>query len=314
MPGSAVMNFTDPQEYEAAVRATNIRLVVSAPGTFRAKLTWVDLGRVWAQRAEVSLPTVTYSALTKGRTMIFLQFDPGQAPILNSGVEARPSEIVSYAANSEHHYRTVSKYHCGGMSLKSEDLARFGEILAGREVTAPLMTRIVRPSAQSMSRLLHLHKAASGLAVSAPDVLAHPEVSKAIEQELVRAMVDCMCDPSAPESSRARRLRLQTMRRFEEFLEARKDEPIYIPEICAELGVTDRTLRARCQEHLGMAPHQYLWLRRMNLARRALVRAAPHEPTVTGIANDHGYAALGRFAVAYRKLFGESPSTTLRRV
>ena len=35
--------------------------------------------------------------------MIFLQFDPGQAPILNSGVEARPSEIVSYAANSEHY-------------------------------------------------------------------------------------------------------------------------------------------------------------------------------------------------------------------
>src|SRR4051812_3950290 len=156
MPASVVMNFSDPQEYEAAVRATNMRLVVSAPGTFTAKLTWVDLGQVWAQRAEISLPTITYSALTKGRTMIFLQFDPDQAPILNSGVEARPSEIVCYAANSEHHYRTTASYHCGGMSLKTEDLARFGEILAGREVTAPLMTRVVRPSPQSMSRLLHL--------------------------------------------------------------------------------------------------------------------------------------------------------------
>ena len=62
-----------------------------------------------------------------------------------------------------------------------------------------------------------------------------------------------------------------------------------------------------------MSPHRYLWLRRMNLACRALTLADATTKTVTEIANNHGFGELGRFAVAYRKLFGESPSMTLRR-
>jgi AraC-like DNA-binding protein len=61
-----------------------------------------------------------------------------------------------------------------------------------------------------------------------------------------------------------------------------------------------------------MSPHKYLWLRRMHLARRALAGADPAAAAVTGIALDHGFGELGRFAVQYRELFGESPSATLR--
>jgi AraC-like DNA-binding protein len=51
----------------------------------------------------------------------------------------------------------------------------------------------------------------------------------------------------------------------------------------------------------------------MHLARRALAVADARAKTVTEIANDYGFGELGRFAVEYRKLFGESPSMTLRR-
>ena len=62
-----------------------------------------------------------------------------------------------------------------------------------------------------------------------------------------------------------------------------------------------------------MSPKRYLWLRRMHLARRALRRADAEGTTVTEIASDYGFWEFGRFSVAYRSLFGESPSTTLRR-
>jgi AraC family ethanolamine operon transcriptional activator len=52
----------------------------------------------------------------------------------------------------------------------------------------------------------------------------------------------------------------------------------------------------------------------MNVVRRALSLADPTAKTVTEIANDHGFAELGRFAGAYRNLFGEAPSMTLRRM
>jgi len=62
-----------------------------------------------------------------------------------------------------------------------------------------------------------------------------------------------------------------------------------------------------------MGPTRYLWLRRVHLARRALGRADPATATVTEIATNYGFWELGRFSVAYRSLFGESPSSRLRR-
>ena len=101
--------------------------------------------------------------------------------------------------------------------------------------------------------------------------------------------------------------------RFEEFLEANPDRPLYLTEICAAIAVAERTLRIACEEHLGMGPIRYLSLRRMRLVRLALLRADPSAATVTRLATDHGFWELGRFSVAYRALFGESPSESLRR-
>jgi hypothetical protein len=48
-------------------------------------------------------------------------------------------------------------------------------------------------------------------------------------------------------------------------------------------------------------------------ASKANSRGDARETTVTRIATDHGFWELGRFSVAYRTLFGETPLTTLRR-
>jgi AraC-like DNA-binding protein len=94
------------------------------------------------------------------------------------------------------------------------------------------------------------------------------------------------------------------MARFEDFLAAHPDQPLYLTEICAGTGVTERTLRACCEEHLGMGPIRFLTLRRMHLVRQALLRADASRTNVTRVVTDHGFWELGRFSVAYRALFG----------
>jgi transcriptional regulator GlxA family with amidase domain len=101
--------------------------------------------------------------------------------------------------------------------------------------------------------------------------------------------------------------------RFEELIATKRGQPLPLAEICEATGVSERTLRIHCRTHLGMSPVHYLWRRRMQLAREALMRADPTQATVTAIATEYGFCELGRFSVEYRELFGESPSVSLRR-
>jgi AraC-like DNA-binding protein len=101
--------------------------------------------------------------------------------------------------------------------------------------------------------------------------------------------------------------------RFEEMLAENANAPLHLEEICSAIGAPERTLRSVCQRHLGMSPIRYLWLRRMHLAHRALLKADAATATVTSIATGQGFWELGKFSIAYRSLFGESPSATLRR-
>jgi AraC-like DNA-binding protein len=91
------------------------------------------------------------------------------------------------------------------------------------------------------------------------------------------------------------------------------DRMLSLVDVCARIGVAERTLRACCHDFLGLGPSRYLMLRRMSLARLALRTGDPAATRVTDIALSYGFAELGRFAVAYKALFGESPSATLRR-
>jgi transcriptional regulator GlxA family with amidase domain len=103
------------------------------------------------------------------------------------------------------------------------------------------------------------------------------------------------------------------MRRFRRVVEENPDQPLYIPELCRAIGVSERTLRVCCQEQLGVGPKRYLQLRRLHLARRALRAARRDAATVTDIATRYGFWHFGRFAGEYQLLFDEAPSVTLHR-
>jgi AraC-like DNA-binding protein len=312
MPQSAIFRSTDPYEHQGSLRAEAVELIVTAPGDFRGEVTRIDVGRLWLQRSRESLPRVLHSAVSKTRNGIFFLADAQQAPTCHAGKEFPPGRMMVYSAGAEHHHRSSTACRWAAMSLGLEDLAAAGRAIIGRDLTAPKVSELIRPPAPLMDRLLRLHAAAGDLAATAPDILAHPEVAKAIEQELIRVMVGCLTDDSS-ERTNSRQQRLPIMQRFERALGANQGRPLYLAEICAAIGVPARTLRHHCWQHLGMSPHRYLWLRRMNLARRALALADPAVRTVTDVAAACGFWELGRFSVAFRKLFGESPSVTLRR-
>ena len=82
-------------------------------------------------------------------------------------------------------------------------------------------------------------------------------------------------------------------------------------EVRAATSVAERTLRVCCTEFLGMSPGSCARLRRLNLVRAALRQADPATTSIAAVARQYGFSELGRFAVVYRTVFGEMPSTTL---
>jgi AraC-like DNA-binding protein len=309
MPSGTVLTLRDPYEFQTINRDVRHKVVVTARGTYRSQATRIELDRLLLRRGWQSLPTIWHAATPEERSVVV--FPTSQTPGIWVGIEVQPGDIFFRSKGGEHHVHSRENMHYGSMSLAADDLAAFGRALVGRDLNEPPGSRMMRPRPSAMSRLLRLHAAAGHLAETAPEVLAIPTVAKGMEQELVCAMVACLTDTTATTSYRPSQQ--AAMRRFEQVLEANQDEPLYMPEICAAIGVPGRTLRHLCQEHLGVSPHRYLWLRRMNLARRALILADPREKTVTEIAANHGFWEFGRFAVTYRKLFDESPSVTLLR-
>ena len=310
MPASRIFEFDDPYSYQKAIRGyADVEVVPTTKGHFHAELMQIDLHRLCIQRSRERLPQITRASLEADRVAI--SFPIGTSGYRYRGTEILPGEIVVEDQDSAH-YLSLAPCRWGDMSLTRADLAAAGRGGVGRELTAPSVAYNIRPASALMSRLLRLHQEVEHLAKTAPDKLAHPRVARSLEEALIHVMIGCLTEGTAIEVDSRARFHSVAISRFEEFLATSCGQPVYIGEICAATGVSESTLRRCCHEHLGIGPVHYLWLRRMHLARVSLMHADPTTTTVTSVATDYGFWELSRFSVEYRKLFGESPSASLR--
>jgi transcriptional regulator GlxA family with amidase domain len=106
--------------------------------------------------------------------------------------------------------------------------------------------------------------------------------------------------------------RPQAVRRALDLLAEKAGEPVTIVDLSRAACVSERTLRNAFHAMHQLSPKKYVIRARLEEARHALQLARGVRGAVTRVATDCGFYELGRFAGAYRHLFGESPSDTLR--
>lgn len=312
MPVSSVRCFSDPDEYYSSFRDFQYELTVTGRGDFAAEHLRVDLHHVRLQRYSSNLPWVAHTAIMKGRAIFALRATPGPS-LVRGGEEMQTTNIERLADGQEIYTRASGAVEWGTVSLPVDALATIRTAAAGRDLKPPVDVVTETPPPARMARLGWLHAAAASLAKEAPEIIGNPEAARGLEHELLEALVDCITPSKDEEDTVAKRRHAIVMRRFHAAVTASGDRPAYVSDLCSAIGVSDRTLEICCREHLGMGPKRYLRLRRMQHVRRALALAGQKSTTVTKIATAHGFWQLGRFAVAYRSLYGESPSATLAR-
>lgn len=91
------------------------------------------------------------------------------------------------------------------------------------------------------------------------------------------------------------------------------EETLNLLELSQVAGVSLRQLQSAFKAFTGMAPSQWLRLRRLNSAHRELLSRGPSETTVAEVAMHWSFWHLGRFSSSYGALFRELPSETLKR-
>src|SRR3984893_16884682 len=268
MPGSGTSTFIDSDDYQASLGHLRIDLLVTSQGAFNARLTWATLHHLQLLHGEEDLPRTAYVSLAS--RLVFVGFTTRPAPpMLWGGGELKTGEIILHSRAERFHQRTTGPCGWSLVGLPPEHLERYGGALSGKTLSLPAAARILRPAARDAARLRRLHAQACRLAETRPKVLAHPEVARAIEQGLIHALVTCLAAKARDDGS-ARRHHAGIMVRFEEVLADHPNRQLHLPELCALIGVTDRTLRSCCAEFLGISPSRYALLRRLNAARIAL--------------------------------------------
>jgi len=147
------------------------------------------------------------------------------------------------------------------------------------------------------------------IAESAPQLLETASIRRSLEEAIFTSAVAAVDPPrerKAPDGPLISHHRV--IKRVEDVLGDALDTPIYVGDLCKAAGVSERTLRNACQSLYRVSPIRLLHLRRLHQVRRALRNDA--QASVTEVALRFGFGNLGRFAVEYRELFGESPSRT----
>jgi AraC-like DNA-binding protein len=316
MTENGTATFVDPDVYQAGIggvssKGVSVHFIVTGGGDFKARLTWLNLHRLRVLRGFENLPSIAFVSLPPERVVVV--FPTSTAPLIWSGLRLRFGDIVFHSRGERTHQWTPGEGKWGLISLPPEQLSACGLALTGSEMSAPTFRRVLRPSKVAASRLLRLHSNACRLAETRHELIANPEVVRSLEQELLHALVNCLTADDAEDHPETRRHHAEIMVRFEDALAAHIDRHLNMSALCAAIGVPERTLRMCCNEFMGISPSRYFLLRRLNMARSALRRADPETASVKEIARNHQFVEPGRFSVAYRNVFGEMPSSTLRR-
>lgn len=100
-----------------------------------------------------------------------------------------------------------------------------------------------------------------------------------------------------------------------DYIHSNSLENISIAQLCNETGCSERWLGKCFRERFGVTPKSYIKHHRMALVRNNLVNFSSNDyESIVEIAADQGFWHMGQFAADYRSIYGELPSSTIKRV
>jgi hypothetical protein len=229
------LSFSDPHPFQAAISTANLEFLPTTKGQFRAELTKVCMDQLWMQRFYQNLPLINAGAMKPGRRIFTFVTSTEPAAMRHRGMDVLSGDIIVHNFD-EIHQQTGAEFRIGSISLTIGALDAACKTLTDREFSGSPLKQLVRPNAALMSRLLKLHEMVGQIATTVPEVLEVPEAAWSLEQQLIHMLVRCLTESVSVQMTCGGRRHDMIVAKFEEYLEANPNTPLYLAEVCAAIG------------------------------------------------------------------------------
>jgi AraC family ethanolamine operon transcriptional activator len=298
-------------DYARSVCEPGVTLMLVKPSRSSWQVARCLPGRIIVQSGAAGSATIADGVSQSGSFVFFLR-NSGHADLISLNGEAvAVNDIAVFPPGKSFVFACRGPYEWISFSVPREVLEEAG--------FSPAQIHTL----ETIASVIHVpHWAALRLvtaAIYAIEVLQSARISadagrfSDLERTLLAdlsAVVIRNCDPVAISSSQTRSPNSFVQDALA-FIRAHEGEELHVEHLCRATDLAERSLLRAFHKLFGVGTTQYLKLRRLNRVHFALM--APGATTVAGVLAVYGIREFGRFAGAYKTLFGESPSETLKK-
>jgi AraC family transcriptional regulator, ethanolamine operon transcriptional activator len=305
---------SDTQEFsQKASSFMDVECRQLRPGSSRCELTIVSLGPVVVATGHLEQQLLLRLGIARG-CMTVSRPGNGSGPVVFRGSALAPDECFVSGLAAETELINLGLWHPCMLRINIEQL---------REGYPWLDLFIHRPKNSVRAHHAGIQWNAAFLHSIAWVVQAIEEYQEATSRADVRASladallarVNLLGAASAPlRETRSERIsRRIAVQRAREYIDRNLSESIRLSDLCKYARAQARSLEYGFREMVGMSPVAYIRAIRLHKARQLLQSSEVLTHSISQIALDCGFWHLSQFAVDYKRLFGESPSVTIRR-
>lgn len=240
----------------------------------------------------------------------------GTAQVTNGMYTVQSSPVIGTVLNPDRSTSMRWRENCEQVLVQVEK-AYMNEVaskMAGLEVNtvrfAPGMD-LQAPEVAGWARFLRglFGAAEDGRAFRLPE----DQHQRHLEEALVSSLLEVQPSTISPLVGERRMTAAPAiLKRALQHINERFEDDISLLDICTHAGATPRNLQILFKRDLGCSPMEKLQDVRLKFARHLLLSEGGN-CSIAEIAERSGHRHAGRFSVAYKALFGESPRETLHR-
>lgn len=263
-------------------------------------------------RGHYGFPVVARGQFAPGRLCIGIAIGK-RVPTWINGSSTGRSDLQFYYEGADIFYRAGPGGNWAGLTVMRERLQAEARKRLGRELplSSPGAMEHLHVDPGAFGRLTRLIRS---LRPNSKGISLFQDAEAASEL-LLGAYVEAIATATLSSADVIRRraaYRNEVVRRADAAIRCFIGKAYSSTQLCKGLGMSERNLELYFHEALGVTPKAWFQYLSLHRARTLLRHRGAERGSVTNAALDCGFEHFGRFSEAYRELFSECPSETLR--